>query len=92
MDKVNNPEQVYFALKHARNTTYRMVPDLLETIVKTLHGQEIDYNGKKCVLSRLGDVRERDGEYRVSFDVLNPDDTFDHIEFTITKTGWGRSL
>lgn len=81
-------ERAQFALAHGKRTTDRLVPELLETIVTLLEGKSVG-NG---FIKRLGDVRERDGEWSVLFDVKNPDETFDHIEFKITKTGWGRAL
>lgn len=87
-----NMDQALFALKHGKNVTDRMVPDLLTAIGNKLNGTSIKYNGRICELKILGDVSERNGEVSLLFDVLKPDKTFDHVEFKITKTGWGRSL
>lgn len=91
MDK-DTAASVGFLIKHGGNTTDRIVPDLLRSIANLINKSEIEYNGRKCKLRQLGEPRSRDGGWRFTFDVLNPDDTFDHVEFTITKTGWGRMI
>lgn len=89
--EIENVDQVGFAIKHGINTTNRMVPDLLNAVKESLEKHGIEYNGHK-IIKQLGEVKERDGEWSLLFDVKNPDSTFDHIEFKVTKTGWGRSL
>lgn len=85
-------DKAAFALKHGKNTSDRLVPDIMQGISDILDGNRVFFNGRSCAIKKLGEVRQRDGEWRFSFDVLNPDETFDHIEFTVTKTGWGRGI
>jgi len=86
-------EKAAFIMRHGSNTTDRMVPDLMEAIISCLEINGIKIGDKSVRVKRLGAgvTASPDGETRLLFDVLDPDDTFDHIEFKITKTGWGRS-
>jgi hypothetical protein len=85
--------QAEFSVKHGRNTTDRMVPDLLQALADLINKSKIVYNGKECELKQLGDTVVSDaGEDMLVFDVKNPDDTFDHVEFKVVKSGWGRKL
>lgn len=92
MPKIENEDQLEFSLKHGKNVTDRMVPDLLQAISVVLNHNLLSYNGKTCEMKQLGNIIERDGEWSLLFDVKNPDEIFDHVEFKIVKTGWGRSL
>ena len=84
--------QADFAIKHGKNTTDRMTPDLLKAICDTLTVNGIVYNGEKRTVKQLGEMLEQEGQHILLFDVLCPDDTFDHVEFKVVKSGWGRSL
>lgn len=84
--------QADFAMKHGQNTTDRIAPDLLEKIAELLNGKTIEYNGRTCLIKKVGGLYERDGEWRFMFDVKYPCDQYDHVEFTVTKTGFGGSL
>lgn len=84
-------EQVHFAIEHGKRTTDRMVQGLLEAISRKL-SEGIEYDGRKLQIKQLGSIMKTNCEVRLLFDVQNHDDTFDHIEFKVTKTGWGRSL
>lgn len=93
MTILDKMEAADFILKHGSRTTDRMVPDLLSAVRSKFDGAEINYNGKSCQIKCLGEPYQGgDGEWKMLFDVKNPDETFDHVEFLITKTGWGRSL
>jgi hypothetical protein len=82
-----------FVHKHGENVTERMVPTLMEALAGLINKSEINHNGRSCKLKVLGSVKQdEDDEWSLMFDVLDPDDTFDHVEFNITKTGWGRSF
>jgi len=74
-------ETTNFALPKGNRETDRLEPELVKALVDCLEGQTFTYNGQLCTISRFGDkgvdVRGVDG--------------FDHIEFCITKTGWGRN-
>lgn len=91
--KIENETQAMFALKHGHNQTDSMVYDLMVSLSGLINASEVDFRGKKCKLKLLGLSRHGDDEnFSLLFDVKNPDDTFDHVEFKITKTGWGRAL
>lgn len=93
MNDAINTDQAKFAIKHGDRTTDRMVEDLLEAIADLLNASQITCGGKRLSLKTLGNVgKDSEGTTRLLFDVKNPDETFDHIEFKIIKTGWGRAL
>ena len=90
--EIENETQTQFALKHGDNVTDRMAQYLLNAIIETLAKHGIEYHGHKTI-KQLGEVDlGHDGEYRLLFDVKNPNDIFDHVEFKVVKTGWGRAL
>ena len=91
-DNIDNKMKGDFAMKQGESVTDRMVPDLLQAILDVLPN-EIEYNGKKCILKPLGKgVVQSNGSWSILFDIKDPDDTYDHVEFCIEKTGWGRSI
>jgi hypothetical protein len=93
----NLPPENEFLVKHGRNTTDRMAAGLLEAIADMLPGF-LYYNGKKCRMKLL-EVNDNKGigtdaetgEFVLRFDIIDPDENFDHVEFAIRKTGWGRT-
>jgi hypothetical protein len=92
---LGNSEELAFSLEHGKNTTNRMVESLLIAIAQVINTSHITYEGKSCRLKCLGagvSKSDETGEWRLLFDVLDPNDMFDHVEFKITKTGWGRSM
>lgn len=86
--------EIRMAENHGRNTTNRTAEELLTVIGEMINKQTVEYNGKLVKLKTLTEKPSvgKNGEVALMFDALNPDNTFDHIEFTITKTGWGRSM
>jgi hypothetical protein len=74
------PPETDFLVKHGINTSDRISKDLINVIQEILVSSSYEYKGKPLEFKAFGnsgiDVKGVDG--------------FDHIEFTITKTGWGR--
>jgi hypothetical protein len=87
------PPEAIFALKHGSNTTDRITPDLLKAIMETLANHGVVYNGdvRYCIPLGVGVDTDPDGEWRLLFDIKGVDG-FDHIEFKVTKTGWGKNV
>lgn len=83
-----------FALKHGKNSTDRMTPELLRAIGDLICTSRITYEERslKMLVVGRGLSQDENGDWLLMFDVKKPDDTFDHVEFTIRKTGWGRRL
>lgn len=81
--------QTNFAFEKGKRDTDRLVSKILLAFLRKLEGQHIEVNGKQCTIRRVGrgDINDK-----LMVDILNPTDEYDHIEFTIEKTGWGRSL
>lgn len=80
-----------FLLKHGDNTTQRIAPDILEALHEHL-SKGILYKGKIYQVKKLGEIDlDSDGYCRLLFDIKDIEG-FDHIEFSIRKTGWGRAL
>ena len=75
-------------MSHGENTSDRLVPELLKAIGKKL-SEGIVLNGQTFLVKPLCEPTERDGQYNLLFDVKDIAG-FDHIEFKITKTGWGK--
>lgn len=90
--KIENETQAMFAKKHGETTTNIMEPDLLAAIATLIDQKEVIYHGKPCQVKVLTVSKNDVGKWRLLFDVKNPDDTFDHVEFNVVKTGWGRGL
>lgn len=76
-----------FSIPEAERRTDRIAAKCFSEIARLLGGKTIAIDGRDCRLFIL-----TKGKTKMMFDVLDPDDTIDHIEFTITKTGWGRAL
>lgn len=76
------PTDAMFALKNGQNTSDRLETDLIAAIVETLVTHGITFNGKKCEIKPFGTL---------GFDIKGVDG-FDHIEFKLVKTGWGREF
>lgn len=88
MTQSNDMPEISFVMKHGRNTSDRLVPELLKAIGEKL-SEGIILNGQLLKVEPLCEPTERDGQYSLLFDVKEIAG-FDHIEFKITKTGWGR--
>lgn len=81
----------HFLMAHGQNTSKRIVPDLLGAMELALNDHGIIYQGKRCTIRTFTPKQREDGTWYLMFDVIEPDDTFHHIEFCITQTGWERS-
>lgn len=80
--------EIDFIIKHGNNTSNRLVPELLKAIGEKL-SDGITLHGQNLRVKPLCDPIERDGQYILLFDVKEVAG-FDHIEFKIMKTGWGK--
>ncbi len=83
-DHETPPTEAIFALKKGENESHRLVEFCLQQIAQHINASPN--------LKALGDPYERDGEWHLTFDVKTPGMGFDHIEFTIKQTGWGRGV
>jgi len=79
-------------IDHAKRTSDRISHEILLAISEFLRGKELPINGNAVTLKPLGEtgVGVRNDELSLLFDVLGVDG-FDHIEFKVVKTGWGRN-
>lgn len=79
-----------FLMKHGENASDRLVRDLLFAIAETLEKHGVIYADGFYKIKRVGTgVFKRDGAHHLLIDVKNAGG-FDHIEFCVTKTGWGK--
>lgn len=69
-----------FHLPKGTRDSDRVADKIIKELVDKLDGKAFTHNGTVCSIRRFGDK---------GVDVVGVED-FDHIEFTITKTGWGR--
>ena len=83
-------ERIIFARKKGENLANRVAQDCLVGLQELLHGVEV--NGKICNIKLHGTPKKRDGQWQIMFDILNPCNEIDHIEFIIRNTGWGMDL
>lgn len=85
--------QVMFAQQSAINESSRLCLDWLDAIASHLDGKTLTVNGRSCTMHKVGNaVVAESGESQIMLDVRQPSDNLDHIEFTLTKTGWGMCL
>ena len=85
--------QTDFAMKKGGRDSDRLCTHWLEKIVHYLDGKSFTVSGRKCMVRRVGQVSiKEDGTISVMFNIENPSDELDHIEFSIAKTGWGMKL
>lgn len=75
-------EVVSFHIPQGSRETDRLEPELVKALVDCLDGQSFTYAGKECKIRRFANK---------GVDVLGVEG-FDHIEFCIKKTGWGREV
>lgn len=93
MDEIQIPTQANFALKKGRNTSDRLVPDIMKALMEAINKTTIEYEGTKQLKTLGTEIKQNDdGDWYLTFDVIEPGEGFDHIEFTIKKTGWGMCL
>lgn len=78
-------EQAYFALEKGKRDSDRLVEDCLAGLALLLNDTFVQVNGRMYPIKVIG----REG--RIMLDIKNLPG-FDHIEFTIEKTGWGTVL
>lgn len=76
--------EVHFTLEKGKRDSDRMVQDCLDGLTLLLHDQYVQVQGKGY---RVAIVASKNG--RIMFDIRDLPG-FDHIEFCIEKTGWGR--
>lgn len=82
-----------FALKHGENSTDRMSADLLNGIKTSIKATGVPYDGRLLSVREVNQPKQDNmGNWYMTVDVLEPDGVHDHVEFTITKTGWGRAI
>lgn len=88
---MNLDETVKFMIPSSQRNVERTVPDLLDAIATALTETVIQYEGKEFKLHVLTpSFLEDKQQWNLMFDVRDPNECFDHIEFSIRQTGWGR--
>lgn len=84
-------EAVKFLIPHGMRTVERMLPELMEALQIMLSGQKVNFNGKLCE-TRVHLPSKYGESWGILFDVIHPDDKFEHIEFMLTNTGWSKNI
>jgi hypothetical protein len=77
--------RIHFQMESGQRQSDRLVQDCLDGLTMLLHKQYVQVNGKGYPVK----VVAADG--RIMFDIRGLPG-FDHIEFIIEKTGWGRGV
>ena len=77
--------QSHFAITKGRVESDRVTRECLKALQKLMDGKHVRVCGKKAKIRIVGDVKDN----KFMLDIVGLND-FDHIEFTVTKTGWGR--
>jgi hypothetical protein len=77
--------QAMFGIRKGQRESDRLVQDCLDGLTLLLHDKYVQINGKGYPVKVIA------GEGRIMFDIRNLP-SFDHVEFTLEKTGWGRGV
>lgn len=86
MDK-ETEAQVHFQMESGKRQSDRMVEDCFVGLVSLLHDQYVQVDGKPYQMK----VVSKPDSDKILFDIRDLPG-FDHIEFVIKKTGWGRGI
>jgi hypothetical protein len=78
--------QAHFAMEKGKRDSDRLVQDCLDGLARLLHEQLVGVDDK---LYRMKVIGKNGGKIMLDINGLPG---FDHIEFTVEKTGWGRDL
>jgi hypothetical protein len=78
-------EQIHFAMQKGKRDSDRLVEECYIGLAGLLHGTYVQIDGNGYLIKVLAH------EGKVMFDIKNLPG-FDHVEFVITKTGWGKQL
>ncbi len=81
-------DQITFANKKGINDSDRIAAECLKEIAKLLNDKQVKINGKLCNVK----VISKEPKIKLMFDILEPCESLDYIEFNIEKTGWGMNL
>lgn len=84
MDK-ETEAQVHFQMESGKRQSDRLVGECFVSLSGLLHGTYVQIDGKQYkikVLTHKG---------KLMFDIMDLPG-FDHVEFCIEKTGWGRNV
>lgn len=84
MDKETGA-QIHFQMESGKNQSDRMVQDCLDGLAAHLDSSYV------TVGDNIGVMKIVNKEGRIMLDIKGLPG-FDHIEFTIEKTGWGRDV
>lgn len=84
MDK-ETETQIHFQMESGKNQSDRLVHECLIGLAGLLHNQYVQVDGKQYKIEVIKQVGS------VMFDIKDLPG-FDHIEFNIEKTGWGRGV
>lgn len=78
--------RAHFEMSSGQRQSDLLVQDCLDGLTALLHGQYLQVQGKLYRVKILSTQ-----ENKILFDIKDLPG-FDHIEFCITKTGWGRGV
>lgn len=87
------PPETHFQIESGNNISDRIAPILLRNMFFIMKDMKVPFQGKMCTLKLVGEPykNETSGEWELMFDVMGVEG-FDHIEFILTQTGWGREI
>ncbi len=80
-----NDAQTHFQMESGKRHSDRMVEDCFVGIALLLTGRHVQVDGKAYPIKLLK------AEGKLMFDIMGLPG-FDHVEFCIEKTGWGREV
>lgn len=93
MTKLNNlideetKAEIHFQTESGRRQSDRLVEDCFVGLISLLHDQFVQIDGKQYQMK----VISKPDDDKIMFDIRDLPG-FDHIEFVIKKTGWGRGI
>lgn len=77
--------QAHFLIESGNRKSERLVEDCFTGLCRLLHKQWVQVDGKMHQIKVIGSGT------RITFDIMDLPG-FDHVEFTVTKTGWGHAV
>lgn len=80
-----NDAQIHFQMESGKRQSDRMVEDCFAGIALLLTGRHVQVDGKAYPIKLLKT------DDKLMFDIVGLPG-FDHVEFCVEKTGWGREV
>lgn len=79
--------QAHFGMEKGRRDSDRLMEDCFVGLISLLHDQFVQVDGKQYQMK----VISKPDSDKIMFDIRDLPG-FDHVEFVIKKTGWGRGI